>query len=202
MEWTSTGTTNVYRVGHKGKVDLKYIQEGHGGFYYRDHLAVLGLNENSKLFDSTEDAVINTAAQPTSSQLNDTSGVVLLNSDAGPNSNALSTTTNAMSNLSIDNTNSNRLNIENNLDPNSDTNISSELTTPATNTNANSSNGNSSSSQNGMFNQFSVGDKVKIILAVDAFKQMQEGHGGWNYKMAEVRYLSFFLLLFVKLTFF
>jgi hypothetical protein len=183
-------------VGHKGKVDLKYIQEGHGGFYYRDHLAVLGLNESSKLFDSTEDAVISTAAQPTSSQLNDTSGVVLLNSDAGPNSNALSATTNAMSNLSIDSTNSNRLNIENNLEPSSDVGISNELTTPTTNANA-----NSSSSQNGMFNQFSVGDKVKITLAVDAFKQMQEGHGGWNYKMAEVKYSSLFCSCLLSLNF-
>ena len=42
VQWTFTGTSNVYRVGHKGKVDLKYIQEGQGGFYYRDHLGVLG----------------------------------------------------------------------------------------------------------------------------------------------------------------
>lgn len=42
VEWSTTGTTNVYRVGHKGKVDLKYVQEGDGGFYYRDHLIVLG----------------------------------------------------------------------------------------------------------------------------------------------------------------
>lgn len=42
VEWSSTGTTNVYRVGHKGKVDLKYVQEGEGGFYYRDHLIILG----------------------------------------------------------------------------------------------------------------------------------------------------------------
>ena len=42
VEWSSNGTTNVYRVGHKGKVDLKSIQEGAGGMYYRDHLAILG----------------------------------------------------------------------------------------------------------------------------------------------------------------
>lgn len=42
IEWFSTGLSNVYRVGHKGKVDLKYVQEGGGGFYYRDHLIVLG----------------------------------------------------------------------------------------------------------------------------------------------------------------
>ena len=34
---------------------------------------------------------------------------------------------------------------------------------------------------------FSVGDRVKVVLEVDALKGMQEGHGGWNPRMAEVR---------------
>lgn len=38
----SDGTTNVYRVGHKGKVDLKCIVEASGGFYYKEHLPRLG----------------------------------------------------------------------------------------------------------------------------------------------------------------
>lgn len=41
VTWAS-GSTNVYRVGHKGKVDLKYITASSGGFYYKDHLPVLG----------------------------------------------------------------------------------------------------------------------------------------------------------------
>ena len=41
VTWSS-GSTNVYRVGHKGKVDLKYIQAASGGYYYKDHLPVLG----------------------------------------------------------------------------------------------------------------------------------------------------------------
>ena len=41
VTWSS-GSTNVYRVGHKGKVDLKYIQDSPGGSYYRNHLPVLG----------------------------------------------------------------------------------------------------------------------------------------------------------------
>ena len=41
VTWSS-GSTNVYRVGHKGKVDLKYMQAAGGGYYYRDHLPVLG----------------------------------------------------------------------------------------------------------------------------------------------------------------
>lgn len=48
----SNGTTNVYRMGHKGKVDLKYVSDGQGGFYYKDHLPKLGkrfsfINEHS-----------------------------------------------------------------------------------------------------------------------------------------------------------
>jgi len=41
VAWDS-GSTNVYRLGHKGKIDLKYIQDASGGLYYRDHLLKLG----------------------------------------------------------------------------------------------------------------------------------------------------------------
>ena len=33
---------------------------------------------------------------------------------------------------------------------------------------------------------FKVGDLVKVDLDIDILKQMQEGHGGWNPRMAEV----------------
>lgn len=42
VSWV-TGSTNVYRLGHKGNVDLKYIQPAAGGYYYRDHMPVLGM---------------------------------------------------------------------------------------------------------------------------------------------------------------
>lgn len=35
----------MYRLGHKGNVDLKYIQAASGGFYYRDHMPILGRKE-------------------------------------------------------------------------------------------------------------------------------------------------------------
>ena len=41
ITWAS-GMTNVYRLGHKGKADLKYIESAEGPYYYRDHLPVLG----------------------------------------------------------------------------------------------------------------------------------------------------------------
>lgn len=34
---------------------------------------------------------------------------------------------------------------------------------------------------------FQHGDKVKCLLDIDILREMQEGHGGWNPKMAEVR---------------
>jgi len=33
---------------------------------------------------------------------------------------------------------------------------------------------------------YKVGDKVRVDLDVDTLKMMQEGHGGWNPKMADV----------------
>lgn len=33
---------------------------------------------------------------------------------------------------------------------------------------------------------YKVGDKVKVILEEEVLKPMQEGHGGWNPRMAEV----------------
>lgn len=33
---------------------------------------------------------------------------------------------------------------------------------------------------------FQQGDKVKCLLEMEILRQMQEGHGGWNPKMAEV----------------
>lgn len=33
---------------------------------------------------------------------------------------------------------------------------------------------------------FSVGDKVKVNKDVETLKSMQEGHGGWNPRMAQV----------------
>ena len=42
VTWVSSSSTNVYRVGHKGKVDLKYITAARGSEYYKEHLPVLG----------------------------------------------------------------------------------------------------------------------------------------------------------------
>uniref|UniRef100_A0A8D0GVB4 RING-type E3 ubiquitin transferase n=1 Tax=Sphenodon punctatus TaxID=8508 RepID=A0A8D0GVB4_SPHPU len=88
----SDGTTNVYRVGHKGKVDLKCIMEASGvvtGSYYKEHLPRLGKPAELQRKESTER------------------------------------------------------------------------------------------------HPFQHGDKVKCLLDVDILREMQEGHGGWNPKMAE-----------------
>lgn len=36
---------------------------------------------------------------------------------------------------------------------------------------------------------FQRGDKVKCLLDTDVLRDMQEGHGGWNPRMAEVSHL-------------
>ena len=41
VTWSS-GSTNVYRLGYKGCVDLCYIEEATSGTYYKEHLPVLG----------------------------------------------------------------------------------------------------------------------------------------------------------------
>ena len=43
IQWESSYTSNIYRLGHKGKVDLKCDTPGDGGQYYPGHLPVAGV---------------------------------------------------------------------------------------------------------------------------------------------------------------
>lgn len=88
VSWVS-GSTNVYRLGHKGNVDLKYVVPAFGGYYYKDHMPVLGQPEEQQPVVPT--------VRPT----------------------------------------------------------------------------------------FSVGDRVKVCLEVDALMKLQQGHGGWNPRMID-----------------
>lgn len=47
------GSTNVYRVGHKGKVDLKVLWPATNGHIYTNHLPVLGKQEGEWLITFT-----------------------------------------------------------------------------------------------------------------------------------------------------
>lgn len=38
---------------------------------------------------------------------------------------------------------------------------------------------------------FSVGERVRVVVSVEELRTMQEGHGGWNHKMAEVCWFKF-----------
>ncbi|XP_076044605.1 E3 ubiquitin-protein ligase mind bomb 2 isoform X4 [Oratosquilla oratoria] len=87
------GSTNVYRVGHKGKVDLKYIEEAVNGYVYKEHLPVLGKLEEPS----------STSHSPASPQQM----------------------------------------------------------------------------------PFSVGERVRVMVPLERLRAMQEGHGGWNQKMAD-----------------
>lgn len=41
VHWFS-GSTNVYRLGHKGICDIKFVEPSSGGTYYPEHLPILG----------------------------------------------------------------------------------------------------------------------------------------------------------------
>lgn len=41
VTWFS-GSTNVYRLGQKGNCDIKFVEPTSGGFYYPEHLPILG----------------------------------------------------------------------------------------------------------------------------------------------------------------
>ncbi|XP_072378782.1 E3 ubiquitin-protein ligase MIB2 isoform X1 [Diabrotica undecimpunctata] len=43
VRWYS-GSTNVYRIGHKGNCDIKFVEAASGGQYYPEHLPILGQN--------------------------------------------------------------------------------------------------------------------------------------------------------------
>lgn len=106
--WAS-GSTNVYRLGHKGKVDLKYVIDSPGGHYYRDHLPIVGQPSPQ---------------EPPSARRNEIRGASALPS--------------------------------------------------------------SSSLQASQSCPYNVGDKVKVVVEdEDELKTLQEGHGGWNPRMAQ-----------------
>lgn len=124
MMWTS-GSTNVYRLGHKGKVDLKYTVESEGGKYYRDHLPILG---QIPLTPSCESSSSASSSSAIGRRVSSGGGSRISSSAPGA-----STASGALP------------------------------TTP-----------------------FSVGDKVKVnVRDEDELKALQDGHGGWNPRMAQ-----------------
>ncbi|KAL2738045.1 E3 ubiquitin-protein ligase MIB2-like isoform X3 [Vespula squamosa] len=102
----SIGSTNVYRLGYKGCVDLCYIEEATAGTYYKEHLPLLG-QPVIVYPDSRNDSILNRGSTP---------NVVV----------------SSLRHLT-----------------------------------------------------FNIGDKVKVLIQVEALKEMQDGHGGWNPRMAE-----------------
>ncbi|KAK9500491.1 hypothetical protein O3M35_001746 [Rhynocoris fuscipes] len=53
VTWAS-GLTNIYRVGHKGKVDLQCIEPAESVPYYPTHLALLGVNIEEALDETPQ----------------------------------------------------------------------------------------------------------------------------------------------------
>ena len=107
--WASTGLNNVYRIGHKGKVDLRCEVAANCGTIYINHLPVLGRSTNVG-----GGASVSTVSGATSA--------------AGANP---------------------RMVVSHTRSP------------------------------------FLVGERVRVCVPLPQLKAMQEGHGGWNHKMAE-----------------
>lgn len=55
VSWIKTGVTNVYRVGHKGKVDVRCVKASVWGSCYIDHLPALGLYLNLRILISSSE---------------------------------------------------------------------------------------------------------------------------------------------------
>lgn len=123
VSWVS-GSTNVYRLGHKGNVDLKYLQPAVGGAYYRDHMPVLGQPEEQQQQPLAMAAAAAAAAAVGSSS----SGTATGGTTMPP---AMRSQTSAA------------------------------------------------------LPQFAVGDIVRVCLEREALMHLQQGHGGWNPRMAE-----------------
>ncbi|KAL1497179.1 hypothetical protein ABEB36_008179 [Hypothenemus hampei] len=90
VHWFS-GSTNVYRLGHKGICDVQFVEPSSGGSYYPEHLPILGQQMDAQITRPPR---------------------------CGPL-------------------------------------------------------------------PFGIGDKVQVSASVEQLKQMQQGHGGWNPRMAE-----------------
>nr|XP_022342890.1 E3 ubiquitin-protein ligase MIB2-like isoform X2 [Crassostrea virginica] len=55
VRWETSGEANVYRVGCRGKVDLQCVDEAPGGYYYREHLSIVGKVEKKSSASAPED---------------------------------------------------------------------------------------------------------------------------------------------------
>eukprot|EP00794_Sanderia_malayensis_P003708 gene3708-4228_t len=167
VQWMyNNGVSNVYRIGHNGKVDLKCIKPASGGFYYKNHLPVLG-----ERFDAhsggpasmaqgaaTKQAcagAANFSMEPSShydgqvreepqsgNPVNTIAGEVKVCSDSSNNSGSLTVTLNAPTTGAVEN-------------------ISQSAP------------------------KFNIGDKVMIVTNKETCVTLQAGHGGWHSSMIE-----------------
>lgn len=60
VRWKPT-STNVYRVGHKGKVDLSSVTDGLGYSYYKNHLPKLGQRPETLIIPPVNNSAFTTA---------------------------------------------------------------------------------------------------------------------------------------------
>ena len=158
VSWVS-GSTNVYRLGHKGKIDLKYVEDAPGMNYYKDHLPVLGRKYMYIIIHILQ----RTYTHINRFTLNYKQYLLLVT---------------YLLSVHMGVTLFMRARI---LLVFSGETAESAPVAQATHC------------------VFKVGDRVRVDLEVEILKAMQEGHGGWNPRMAEVNiYLNKARLLLLK----
>ncbi|CAG0880694.1 unnamed protein product [Cyprideis torosa] len=151
----SSGSTNVYRVGHKGKVDLKLVQPAAGGLYYKDQLPILGTTSCKQLGNirlRLLNQFILLSLPPQSPVAPSIHAPIFPTGHVSPPRSAHSS-----------------------VPP------STNSQTPHV---AGACGGEATSSHLPSF-PFCVGERVKVFLQTDELRVAQEGHGGWNPRMAE-----------------
>lgn len=152
----------MYRLGHKGKVDLKCTTVAEGGRYYRDHLPVLGETPSAA---SSSLASSSTALPAQVSSTTDTN-IVLSSSATNPSSSSEPVVNTAHS---------------------FSASSSPAVVTPLVEGASVSAPASSSATAAVAISTevFHVGDKVKVIVEdEEELKRLQNGHGGWNPRMA------------------
>jgi len=155
----------------------------------------MGLSENANCYiESLEEkySIISSQLSANDATAPSTNNSITLvnNGDSG-NSGGVSSLSNELPNSIVGNF-QNNLNIENTLANNIPTSTSDSSSLPNSNSTTNGTPATTATTTTTtpltnnfpvINHLFSVGDKVKITLPLDVFKQMQGNHGGWNFRM-------------------
>ncbi|KAH3817338.1 E3 ubiquitin-protein ligase MIB2-like [Dreissena polymorpha] len=151
----SNGYTNVYRLGYDGRQDVVAVKAASGGYYYKDHIPVLKMDQASQPKKASSEphpaAVAPVAPVPRSQEPEPTllgaTGYTPPSSSKGSTGGYQPKTPTSQ--------------------PKTSTSAENAMTAPSPSA------------------RFNVGEKVKITMDLDLLKEIETGKGAWNPRMAE-----------------